>query len=248
MKQDKKKELEFFNRHIDNHCDYDVLSAETFEEVLDKSGLLNSDIPLRMLDTGCGTGVWTERLALRGYSVYGVDISLKMVQAGVKRRSAGKTPFTLIAGDIEMLPFKAASFDVCFGGGVLHHFPSLDNALKEMKRVLKHNGRICFLEPNGSNPIMRLSYLLRGFLDHFIDSSGTHATVNEHTHKNEFYERQCRQHWQNFRLIPIHVKWVDPSHTGWFRIGITMRDWIMDAMNRLLPERYGCSFVIIIGE
>lgn len=248
-KQDKKKEREFFGRHIDDHCDYDLIGSKTYGEVLEKLGLSDADKKLKILDTGCGTGVWSERLVQFGHSVTAVDMSHKMIQIARGKSDSGDKHFHVFVGDMEALPLKADIFDVCFGGGVLHHFPSLAEALKELKRVSKQSGRICFLEPNGSNPLMRLSYLLRGVFDHFIDSSGQHASVNEHTHKNNFYENHCRRYWETVRIIPFHMEWArDPSHKSWFLVGIIVRNWLMDMLNRCLPARYGCNCILVVGE
>lgn len=248
-KQDKKKEREFFDRHIDDHSDFDPISSEMYERVLEELRVIAPSANLSILDTGCGTGVWGQRLARLGHSVTGIDISHKMLEVAAGRLGGRGAPRRLIVGDIEAMPLKEDIFDVCFGGGVLHHFASLADALSEMKRVSKQDGRIFFLEPNGSNPMMRLSYLLRGVLDHFIRSSGRHASVNEHTHKNSFYENEYRQYWQTVRIIPFHMEWArDPSHKGWFLVGIIVRNWLMDMLNRCLPAQYGCNCILVVGE
>ncbi len=248
-KQDKKRELDFFEKYIDTYSDYDLLEDTTYDWILERVGLATKGETCRILDLGCGTGVWSERLAAFGHSVYAIDISLKMVQVAAKRKKTKECPFLSMVGDIEALPFKAGSFNMCFSGCVLHHFPSVSAVLAEIKRVMKQGGRVCLVEPNGSNPVMRLSYLLRVVLDPFIRSSGRHASINEQTYTAGFYKKQCGHYWQKLQVIPFYVEMPpDPLHTGWFLVAISIRRMIMKALRRVLPARYGCNFVIIIGE
>lgn len=248
-RQDKKKEVEFFDSHIENHTDFDLAGHEAYDRALNQLGLANQSQTLNILDVGCGAGVWSQRLASVGHSVCAIDLSLRMIQIAKGRSDSGDKHFSVVVADIEAMPLKANSFDVCFGGGVLHHFPSVLEVLAEMQRVLKKGGRLCFMEPNGSNPIMRFSYLSRRVLDLVMESSGKHASVNEHTHNNVFYERQCRRFWRQFQVIPIHIELArDPSHAGLFLLGIRIRNWLMDLMYRVLPNRYGCNYILIITE
>lgn len=246
--QDKKKELEFFDNFMLEHPDYDLWGKNTYDFILDFAGLKTKDRHLKILDLGCGTGVWSEKLAAVGHTVVGVDISLKMLEAAAKKKTPTKD-FSLVAGDIESLPFKKGTFDLCFVGGVLHHFPSVEKALEEAKKAVAPDGRLLMIEPNGSNPIMRLSYLLRLLLDPYIHSSGRHASPNEQTYPMDFYEKWCRRYWSRLCLIPLRVRMSrDPSHRGWFLAAIVIRQFIMDVVWKVLPSKYGCNMIIIVGE
>src|SRR5262249_8251935 len=61
----------------------------------------------RVIDLGCGSGTFTALLARAGFDCVGLDISAKLVAVG--RRKHPQIEF--VAGDIERLPFPAASFD-----------------------------------------------------------------------------------------------------------------------------------------
>jgi SAM-dependent methyltransferase len=55
------------------------------------------------LDLGCGTGVWSVRLATRGWHVTGVDLVGKAVQAARKRAAAAGVDARFIQGDVAAL-------------------------------------------------------------------------------------------------------------------------------------------------
>ncbi len=107
-----------------------------------------------VLDAGCGSGrVFRYELAL-GCRVVGVDIGEELRDnPNVDER---------LRGDLERLPFAAASFDAVLASHVMEHLPRPEKALAEVTRVLKPGGRFLLLTPN------RLHYvpLAAGLLPH----------------------------------------------------------------------------------
>lgn len=57
--------------------------------------------------------------------------------------------------DAHNMKFESESYDVVFGGAILHHL-HLTKALPEIKRILKHDGKFVFWEPLGMNPVAAL--------------------------------------------------------------------------------------------
>ena len=57
--------------------------------------------------------------------------------------------------DANNLTFKDETFDVVFGGAILHHL-NIELVVNQIHRVLKPNGEIVFLEPLNLNPIYKL--------------------------------------------------------------------------------------------
>lgn len=103
----------------------------------------------RVLELGCGTGVFSEKLAAQGIKLVAIDISIDLIKKA-KEKLAGKRVQFIVA-DVERLPFKPGVFDSVVGISVLHHL-SLDIACKEMSSILKSGGKIAFSEPNMINP------------------------------------------------------------------------------------------------
>jgi len=95
----------------------------------------------RVLDAGCGDGLWTRALQdTHGVaSVVGLDLSSGML-AGT-RRSLGESA-GLVAGDVRRLPFRDACFDAVLCFWMLYHVDDPVVALGEFHRVLRPGGHL----------------------------------------------------------------------------------------------------------
>ncbi|MBI3596744.1 MAG: class I SAM-dependent methyltransferase [Nitrospirae bacterium] len=102
----------------------------------------------RVLDVGCGTGIYTLELARRDVHVVGVDPSMEMILiAREKVRQAGLKGY-VICGSAEALPFRPERFDLALAVTSLCFVGRPDRAVEEMHRVLKSDGRIVVGELN----------------------------------------------------------------------------------------------------
>jgi len=100
-----------------------------------------------ILDIACGTGEF-ERLLLAEYSsqrIVGVDISDKMLAIAKQKFSAYPQVSFQIAS-ASNLPFDNDSFDVIVSANAFHYFDDPLAALKEMRRVLKPDGKVIILD------------------------------------------------------------------------------------------------------
>ncbi len=57
--------------------------------------------------------------------------------------------------DANNLTFEDNSFDIVFGGAILHHL-DIEKAIHHIHRVLKPGGKIVFLEPLNMNPLYKI--------------------------------------------------------------------------------------------
>jgi len=103
-------------------------------------------VPLtgRILDVGCGNGIFTLRFAKAGGTVAGLDYSRHLLAQNSHPR--------LIRGDAMALPFPGQSFDVVFEANVLHHVRSREQVIREMARTTRRY--VVLVEPNRNNPVM----------------------------------------------------------------------------------------------
>jgi SAM-dependent methyltransferase len=95
----------------------------------------------RILDVGCGTGANLELLGKHG-EAYGVDVSHEALDFC---RARGLE--NVRHGEAEKLPYPDASFDLVTGLDVVEHLDDDVAGLREMRRVLKANGRALLFVP-----------------------------------------------------------------------------------------------------
>lgn len=130
------------------------------------------DLPGRtVLDYGCGHGTAAVVMARLGATVTALDISPGYLREARQRALASKVRVRFLQSNGERLPFPDNSFDRIWGNAILHHL-DLDQAGRELKRVLRPNGIAVFCEPWGENPI--LNWVRRK-----VDYPGKQRTVDE---------------------------------------------------------------------
>ena len=94
---------------------------------------------LRVLDAGCGSGLYCELLLDRGARVTGIDQSGRMLEHA-RRRLAGRDVELRQADLREPLPFADGSFDAVVSALVLHYVRDWAPTLAEFRRVLRPDG------------------------------------------------------------------------------------------------------------
>ena len=96
----------------------------------------------RILDAGCGAGHTALAFAPYVAEVVAYDLTASMLEQ-VERLAAQRNITNLMThqGDVDLLPFDDASFDVVVSRYSAHHWPHPARALTEFKRVLKPNGQ-----------------------------------------------------------------------------------------------------------
>lgn len=193
-KQDKNAEIAVSSRSPEDEWLEDTRGYRVRRRHLELLRLIPSQGQL-ILDAGCGPGTYGIMLAQDGNQVIGVEISPKSVVVAKERATKKRVRFAPMIGDLERLQFKDNSFDICFCGWVLHHFPDIGTAVDEVFRILRPGGKIALIEPNESNIAMRFSRfiedlpLLRGW----ILRAGW-DTPNRTIHKHNDYIKALERH------------------------------------------------------
>ncbi|MFH0703166.1 MAG: class I SAM-dependent methyltransferase [bacterium] len=107
----------------------------------------------KILEIGCGTGLFTEEIAKTNNKLTSIDISSELIELAKQRVCSVNVIFML--ENAYNTNFIEDSFDFIIGSSVLHHL-DIDLALKEFYRLLKPGGKIMFTEPNMLNPQISL--------------------------------------------------------------------------------------------
>jgi ubiquinone/menaquinone biosynthesis C-methylase UbiE len=104
----------------------------------------------RILDAGCGTGVFTLDFLAAGSVVVGLDISTPMLAAAA-RKAAGRT-FVAVRGDMLDLPFIDGFFDKSVSVTALEFIEDGRSAIAELLRVTKPGGIVVVGTLNSLGP------------------------------------------------------------------------------------------------
>jgi SAM-dependent methyltransferase len=88
-----------------------------------------------VLDVGCGNGTY---LAALDRPAIGVDLSTGMLRTARSRAPAAR----LVGGDAGALPFRDGIADVTLAAHMLYHVPEPVTAVRELRRVTRHGGRV----------------------------------------------------------------------------------------------------------
>ena len=98
----------------------------------------------RALDAGCGTGIYTARLTERGLEVTGVDDDPEMLTAACIKVPRAR----FVEADVTRLPFDSATFDLAVAVTVLCFVAHPEQAVRELLRVTRPEGRVLLGELN----------------------------------------------------------------------------------------------------
>jgi ubiquinone/menaquinone biosynthesis C-methylase UbiE len=94
-----------------------------------------------VLDVATGAGHTAVAFASVAREVVAVDVTEPMLRVARDfGRSRGALNLRFVAGDVELLPFGEAAFDVVTCRIAPHHFASLAKAVREAARVLRPGG------------------------------------------------------------------------------------------------------------
>ena len=158
------------NKHFDSKYfeEIDQLSEDDnyFKPVL-KDVLTKIDVKsAKVLDVGCGTGLFLKPLIRAGCTqLYGVDGPQNFTDRAIQR---GYKEVNVIDDlNISTLPEADESFDLVICKDVFEHLLNPIHTLLEIRRVLKKDGLFLLHVPNHFPLIGRLKFLLTNNIDTF---------------------------------------------------------------------------------
>lgn len=139
----------------------------------------------KILDYGCGTGIYSKILIRRGAKVKGFDISAEMLK--IARKNNPQIEYR--EGSGYKIPFKE-KFDIILASLVVHYMNDWDKMFSEMGRVLNKNGIVVF---STGNPVYEMSkrisikgknYKVLGIKNYFSEGLVKNSWTNPYNGKN----------------------------------------------------------------
>lgn len=156
----------------------------------------------RVLEVGCGTGLFTAFFAGRGSRIVALDLSGELLQ---KARARGLPPLQVQLMETALEEFPAGEpFDAVIGSSVLHHLDIIPS-LKKIFDLLRPGGMMAFAEPNMLNPQI---FIERKFRRWFRRVSPDETAFVRRRLENAL----CRSGFEQVRIVPFD--WLHPATPG----------------------------------
>lgn len=173
-----KEEAKRFYDHISGSYDWlgGIFERRLAEKALNSLKIQSGET---VLEVGFGTGYCLQRIAMsvgNSGKAYGIDISEGMTQrAGERLNKASLLDrVELYRGDAAQLPFDDETFDAVFVSFTLDLFdnPEISTVLDEVRRVLKHGGRlgaVSLSKTNVDSPPVRIYEWMHSKWPQYVD-------------------------------------------------------------------------------
>lgn len=208
-----------------------------------------------VLDVACGPGLLACAFAKIARHVTGIDLTPAMIeQANVLQESDGLANLTWRIGDVQLLPFAAASFSLVFTRYSFHHLLDPKAVLAEMIRVCAPGGRVVVVDVFTSNPEQGEAY---NRLEKMRDPShvralaveelmGLFAALGFREVKTQFYKHEVEMEQFLQRSFPnpgdadkIRTMFVDDLGVDRLGVGAHRRDGQI---------HYAYPVVVLVGK
>jgi ubiquinone/menaquinone biosynthesis C-methylase UbiE len=116
-----------------------------------------------VMEIGCGTGeiaFWmAEKIPAK---VLSTDLCVPFIEEAAKKYKLPNLRYEVLDFN-KADEFKGETFDYIVGNGILHHlYYHLDECFINMRKLLKDNGKLIFMEPNIYNPYVHLIFSYAG--------------------------------------------------------------------------------------
>lgn len=100
----------------------------------------------KVLEAGCGVGIYIQRLAMQ--AKYGVGLEIDLERASEAHLKVDG----IVGGAGEYLPFPDETFDLILSHEVLEHVQDDRGCVEELSRTLRTGGRLILFVPNRGYP------------------------------------------------------------------------------------------------
>lgn len=175
-----------------------------------------------ILDVGCGTGAWLDRLASMGFA------DLTGIDSDPAQFSCRRAAFSKVDLDREATPLEGRSFGLITAIEVIEHLENPGRLWELVAGHLQEHGRFLLTTPNIQSLSCRIRFLLTGRLP-FFDSKA------EPTHIQPLYLDAAARTMARYGL-GIERAWTYPAcgsvvfRPGIIRLATAMRVFVADDM------------------
>ena len=161
------------------------------------------DSSKKVLDFGCGEGVFLPTLAINYKKVHAVDLDIKI--AKIVKDHYKLENVKIFSDDIFKTNLKDNYYDIIFSTSVLEHFEDVEHVIKILRNKMKENGLLIFSSPT-ENYIYKIGRMITGYdkyqdpLDiHYFGSSEIAEKAKKYFDLVQRYDIPF-----NIQIFPLH--------------------------------------------
>ena len=111
----------------------------------------------QVLEIGIGSGLNLPFYSQSVKQIFGIDPSPKLLEMAHEATRQSSLPVELMEGSAEAIPIGNANIDTVVTTWTMCSIPNLDQALEEIRRVLRPGGKLLFVE-HGLSPEPRVRW------------------------------------------------------------------------------------------
>lgn len=188
----------------------------------------------KVLEVGCGTGVFTEAIKKISNNLIATDISKNMIVEAKKRNP----DVEFREADIEKLPFNDQEFDIVVAINSFSYVYNKEKGIKEIYRILKKSGKFILIDMNFLSPIYYVTFLL----NYSKRKSWITATIQS----NRFFLKKLLKN-NNFKILELFEANFIPHRATVKRAKFFYQP--LDKVSNIIPWiKYFSMRIFIAGE
>jgi ubiquinone/menaquinone biosynthesis C-methylase UbiE len=183
----------------------------------------------KILDWGCGSGIYIDNLKSKCKRIKGFDISSEMVEIARKLNPEQD----IRVGSGLNIPFKE-KFDIVFVSLSIHYIKNLDPVFKEVRRILKKGGVFIF---STTNPLAKIG------VDKKIGGKNYKVMFELDYFKLDKFDINFKKNGKKVKVLNYLIKTgdvVDLANRFGFDIVKYEDAKPLKVSKRLFPEEYKC--------
>ena len=124
---------------------------------------------MKILEVSFGSGYLMTQYASNNYEIYGIDYNDKMLEITENKIKKLNITAKLSQGNVEKLPFPDDTFDTVINTMAFTGYPDGQKAMIELKRVLKHGGKLLLVDFDYPKNRNRFGYMIVKLWEKFGD-------------------------------------------------------------------------------
>lgn len=163
---------DFFDKIAKQYHESRLSNNKLFSDFIEKPAILECIDGIertgKLLDIGCGSGIYSRMFSECGYSVVAVDVSSEMLK--IAKEYCFGLNISFIHSSLQDFNYAPSEFDVVFGSFITGYYSDLNNMFSKLSNLVRKNGvvLITMLHPVRTASFVNEhgAYVISNYFDH----------------------------------------------------------------------------------